>query len=175
MTVTTLDIPNLPAVIDPVLPQAVHSRCTYCWQKDRRGINLTADATNEHAVRRLCTSCDRDLRAGRTPALTVEQRAQAWEWLAHQHINDRAGMETGVTDTVIDRALRDLAPHLTPEQGWQTVEDLVEALLTIADAEDRCTILDSATIGPDHDPETYINHWKGHRDDAVRKLTGAAR
>jgi hypothetical protein len=124
-------------------------------------------------LRRLCGRCDRALRHNLPVVLTDEQQAEAWEWLARQHINHRAGEDTGVTDAHVDWALAALAPAWMPPQvGWQRFEGLCEDLLTLQAAEDPSAVLDAAMTGPDHDAETYTNQLRGLVDDAVHKLIG---
>jgi hypothetical protein len=124
-------------------------------------------------LRRLCGGCGRALRTGRAPELTDDQLTEAWPWLARHYINERAGLKTGVTEAHIDWALAALTPvWMPPQVGWERFEGLCEDLLTLQEAEGPCAVLDVATTGPDHDPETYVNDLRGLVDDAVHKLIG---
>lgn len=164
-------------VLYPVVPQSAYSRCTYCWQP-KPDLAIGRDPGNPEILRRLCGSCHHALNTGRPADVSTEQVAEAWEWLAHQHINDRAvrdagtpAMGTGVTDTVIDEALRDLAPHLTPEQGRQAVEELEEMLLQRQDAQNGDVNYDE--LDPEwRDGEVYANRCCGLVDDSLAKLVG---
>lgn len=156
-------------IVYPVVQQAAGSRCTYCWQPGQSA--MCADPYGE-GLRRLCGRCDRSLRSGWVVDLTDEQLAEAWEWLARQYINERAGEETGVTEMHIDWALASLTPAwMPPQAGWERFQGLCEDLLRHQEAE--AGDYDSASLEPDwRDAETYATHCRGLVDDAVRKLIG---
>jgi hypothetical protein len=155
----------------PVVPQAVHSRCTHCWQPGPSA--MCADPFGE-GLRRLCGPCAATMRTGWAVELTIDQQAEAWEWLARQHINHRGGEDTGVTDEHIDWALAALTPAWMPPQvGWERFECLCEDLLRHAEAD--AGEYDPASLEPDwRDAEAYANHCLGLVDDAVNKLIGRA-
>lgn len=117
----------------------------------------------------LCGPCYRALAAGQAPPLpTGKELAATWQTLARLHQNEE------IDDDVAASALATLAPRLSREDGWAAFARLQHELLQLQDAEDRCAVLDVAAIGPDHTPETYVNHLHGCVDDAVRALIGGA-
>lgn len=157
-------------VLDPVIYDSAGSRCTYCWQPGPSA--MCADPYGD-GLRRLCGPCAARLATGWAPELTDEQGTEAWIWLARQHINQRAGEPTGITDLHVDWALAALTPAWMPPQvGWERFEGLCEDLLTLQAAEDGDVDLYS-TLEPEwRDAEVLVNHLRGVVDDAVNKLIG---
>lgn len=159
-------------IVYPVHEQAADSRCSNCWQPGPSA--MCADPFGE-GLRRLCGRCAATIRTGWAVELTDEQATEAWEWLARQHINHRAGEDTGVIDVHVDWALAALTPAwMPPQMGWQRFEGLCEDLLELQAAENGD--VDLNTLDPQwRNAETYVNHLAGLVDDAVHKLIGARR
>lgn len=141
--------------------------CTACFQRTS-DMALAADP-RDHLVKLLCGGCSRALAAGRpVPLPTGEALVETWRRLARLHQNEEIG------DEVAASALETLAPHLSREDGWAALGRLQYELLQLQAAEDPDTVLDNAATGPDHNPETYVNHLRGCVDDAVHALVGSA-
>lgn len=158
-------------ILYPVLPEAASTRCTHCWQ-NRPDLAWTRDPL-EDVLRRLCGRCAIAVTNGWPVNITDDELSEMWLWLACQHINHRAGCDTGITDEDIDRALAAHTPAwMPPQAGWQRFEELKHDLLEFQAAEDPATVLDSEVTGPDHDAETYTNQLRGLVDDAVARLIG---
>ncbi|MGI5223597.1 hypothetical protein [Actinoallomurus sp. CA-142502] len=163
-------------ILYPVQPSRAPSRCWRCWQA--LPDLATGEDPRDGQLRQLCRGCHSRLSAGLPVELTDAQLAEAWEWLAHQHINQRAAAQagrlaegTGVTDAFIEDALNDLAPHLTLEQGWHAVEELEAQLLAFQDAERGDVNYDQ--LDPEwRDGEAWANRCRALVEDALRPLVG---
>lgn len=155
----------------PTSMNTVDSRCNHCWQPGPSAL-CRDPLGDEPSLTRLCSPCDRTLRAGRPVELTDEQLAEMWEWLAHQHINHKAGEATGVTDEHIDRALAAHTPAwMPPQAGWERFGALCDDLSTWHKAE--AGDVDYASLEPEwRDAAAYAIHCRGLVDDAVAKLAG---
>lgn len=141
--------------------------CVSCFQRTD-DLAMTADPRDD-LVKLLCGGCSRALGAGRpVPLPTGKALVETWQRLARLHQNEE------IDDEFAALALATLAPHLSREDGWAALARLQHELLELQGAEDSCAVLDSAATGPDHDPETYVNHLHGLVDDAVHALTGRA-
>jgi hypothetical protein len=158
----------------PKARESFFSRCTHCFQpRDDIAIVTIPDHFDSAfwAQRRLCDRCS-CLVDDKTPDVPAEEMAEPWEWLARQHINHVAGLDTFVDSELIGKALRDHASRLRFDYGWEVFEELMDAVMRLQAAEDPDTVLDCEVLGDEHDAETYVNHCRGLVDDAVHKLTG---
>lgn len=141
--------------------------CATCFRQ-RHDLVHVADPHGPGLIH-ACDACARAIAAGRPVDLpTGDELADVWCVLARLHQNRE------ITDDTIDAAITTLAPGRPLYIGRRMLLDLQDALLRLQAAEDPDTVLDTEVMGPDFDPETFLNHCRGLVDDARAWITRGA-
>lgn len=157
---------------NPIYPETyasdpAYEHCATCWQH-APGMAWIADPHGPGVIY-TCPPCARALAAGHPVTLpTGHALVEVWERLARLHHNGNIG------DEQLDRALADLAPHLSIKAGREAVEELQDMMLRLQESEDP--MFDITTLEPEwRDAEIYDIHLRRELNAAMAKLTGGAR